>query len=238
MNEVVRLHPELRGVCHGCRGTYAELITRTTSAGEIQHWHADCLEEKRAWLRDRAGNVLEELPAVSWTDVADREFLRRVHPDLATFAREHEPREHGSALLLGPSGCGKTLAIAALAHRLVAAARAHLTEPEAQWIAGALWTTAHELVRARRQHPLGEGEAPAIERAMEAIVLFIDELGCEPASEVIFELVDHRYSRRLPTIVTSGPTLAAFASRYGDALVRRLAETGVGTIVDVHPEAT
>jgi DNA replication protein DnaC len=192
--------------------------------------------ERREWLRERAGRVLEALPRVHWVDVADPEFLRRVHPDLATFAREHDPREHGSALLLGPSGCGKTLAIVGLAHRLVAAARASFTEAEIQWIAAAHWTTAHALIRARRETPLGRGEAPAIERAMESTLLLLDELGCEPASEVIFEIADQRYSRRLPTIVTSGRTLAAFAGRYGDALVRRLAESGVGRLLDVYPE--
>src|SRR5690606_9469681 len=89
------------------------------------------------------------------------------------------------------------------------------------------WTTGHALVRARREHGLGDGDAPLIAQAMRASVLVVDELGAEPASEVPFEVVDWRYASGLPTLITSGLTSTGFRERYGDALWRRLTEHGI-----------
>jgi DNA replication protein DnaC len=82
-------------------------------------------------------------------------------------------------------------------------------------------------VRARKIHPLGEEEPEEVTRAMRASLLVLDDLGAEPLDTVIFEVLDQRYSRGLPTIVTSGLTPSAIRERYGDAAWRRLSERGV-----------
>lgn len=192
-------------------------------------------EATEAEFRRRTGRVLEDAPRVPWTDVTDPEFRRRVRPPLLKFAERHNPRQHGGAVLLGPSGCGKTLAAFGLVHRLVAEIQKGRIPNDVKWLERAHWTSAHALARARRQYGLGDGEAPEVDRALYASLLVIDELGFEPQTEILFEVVDHRYTRRLPTIVTSGLTQAEFLARYGDALTRRLSGDGIGQLLDVHP---
>jgi hypothetical protein len=89
------------------------------------------------------------------------------------------------------------------------------------------FVTGFELAQARRQASLGTGEAPAIQKAMKAPLLVLDEVGHEPQTDpVIFEVADARYRNGLPTIVTTGLRPAQFRDRYGDATWRRFTERG------------
>jgi DNA replication protein DnaC len=193
--------------------------------------HAEYGRARRELL---VSTALRNNPRVPWTELDDPELAARVHPSLLRFARRHDPDVHGSALLLGPSGCGKTLATNALLFRLAATARGDRSGQAVEGLARSLWTTAHELTRARREHQLGRGEAQLVDRARYASVLFLDEIGFEPSDTIIFDLIDWRYAKRRPTIATSGLRRADFALKYGDAMFRRLIGEGSGTLIDVH----
>lgn len=157
------------------------------------------------------------------------------------------------ALMLGPTGSGKSIVAALVARkRMLSEARRSYDTVEsemakrAEWHTGKRiytfgveWRSASQLSRIRRSHPLGKGEAPEIERAFEARLLVIDDLGWEPAQDpVCADVLSERYDRGLPTIVTSGMTESELTGRYGAALVRRITETAGkdGLMVDLFSE--
>lgn len=138
----------------------------------------------------------------------------------------------GGAVLTGPTGIGKSTALTALAHRLAADAAALVGSSAWKelraWrmLRRARYLTAAELVRAVKAHRLGAGTADALEHALGATWLVVDDLGHEASGSepLITEIVDRRYRDRRPTHAATGLTLAELAARYGDATVRKLWE--------------
>ena len=67
-----------------------------------------------------------------------------------------------------------------------------------------------------------------IERLSKQELLVIDDLGAEKASdwvaETIYLLIDERYGRMLPTIITSNFSLSDLAGRVGDRVASRITE--------------
>lgn len=103
-------------------------------------------------------------------------------------------------------------------------------------LVGGFWTTAQELATARRKTKLGQ-ESPIIERAKAATLLIIDELGPQAPTDreqVVFEIIDHRYTKKLQTVCTSGLPEAEFRALHGDGLWRRLTEKHVGRVLSAH----
>jgi DNA replication protein DnaC len=167
---------------------------------------------------------------MTWARTNSPEFAEKCSlPELRKFAATYHPQDN-SAVASGLTGIGKTTALVALANRALDEAR-ELGNLD-HWIVRACWATAHDLASARREHRLGCGEAPLIAAAKRASVLFLDELGFEPPSEIAFEVIDLRYRAGLPTLVTTGlridpdPSGQSLRQKYGDALVRRLLERG------------
>lgn len=127
---------------------------------------------------------------------------------LAKLQARHSP----CALLLGPTGCGKTSA--------------------ALWLRVSLpgeWAHARDLGACERHHKLGEGTAPAFDRACSSRVLYLDDLGTEDVRDigVLQHVLERRYASGLATCVTSGLTRPDLTNRYGAATMRRLAEQHV-----------
>ena len=125
--------------------------------------------------------------------------------------------------LVGPAGVGKTsLAAAAYVRLLVLRGRGD----------GA-YVHARELALARQQHALGS-EAPIVERALEADVAIIDDLGVEGAevrNSAVGDVIYARYGRAEPTIYTTTMPAAQIAVVYGDGLARRVYEAVTNSYV-------
>jgi DNA replication protein DnaC len=132
----------------------------------------------------------------------------------------------GGLLLAGPTGLGKTIGAYLLAYRTVEEAYdANNTDEEEDRV---VWVRALDLAVARSQQKLGSGEAEIVARAMRLPLLVLDDLGQESERDfvVLFDVSDQRYVTGLPTILTTGLTLAELEQRYGAPFVRRLVEAG------------
>ncbi len=114
-------------------------------------------------------------------------------------------------IFAGPSGSGKTsLACACLRHRL----------PHGVFI------TSFRLGVARSQAALGQGEPLDVERAMNAPLLLLDEVGGEvkTATNAVRDVLFARHDADLPTWITTGFTSRQLAETYGDGALRRIIE--------------
>lgn len=222
----------------GVKSTKAVRVTKR-SIGEKVPLHPACADaikksrgENRELRRLRIEVGLRDVPEVPWTDPDDPELAQRLHPSFLRFAQRYEPREHRSALLLGPSAAGKTLSVSVALRRL--AAKAEGSDSASDWFARVRWVSGHKLVKAAKEWPLGAGECLLVSRCRKASLLVIDEVGFEPLNEVLLDVIDHRYSQRAPTVVTTGLTVEDFKARYGDAMRRRLSGRDAGRSVDSH----
>jgi hypothetical protein len=127
-----------------------------------------------------------------------------------------------SAVLLGPTGCGKTSAAKLLGL---------LTRSRLEWL------RAFDLGQCERRHGLGDGEPPEITSGRSARFLVLDDVGNERDTGPLADVLDYRYSRGLPLIVTSGLTKTGLRDHIGAAFVRRIVEQHAGhqvLVVDLH----
>jgi DNA replication protein DnaC len=115
------------------------------------------------------------------------------------------------ALFLGPTGCGKTSA----ASWIMAAHACHMVR-------------SRDLASASRRHGLGEGYPPEVEQARARGLLVIDDVGSEGGDvATLQDILDHRYSRGYPTIVTTGLTDEGLQKHLGAAHYRRIVDQHV-----------
>jgi DNA replication protein DnaC len=181
-------------------------------------------QNKATWaerIRDDRASAIEA------KRTATREALEpRIEPRLLAAIKKHNTP---CALFLGPTGCGKTSA----ARWIMAAHACHLVR-------------ARDLATAARRHGLGEGYPPEVEEARERGLLVIDDVGSEGSDvSALQDILDHRYSRCYPTVVTTGLTASGLKALLGVAHYRRIVEQHVlrkdGTelpvlIVDCHEQ--
>jgi len=134
--------------------------------------------------------------------------------------------ERGSLIMLGPTGCGKSTAAGLIVRRLLDEA-CRAGGWDWQRACSTWWYSATALELARRHHPIGRGEAPEVTRACTGKLLVLDDLGWSPNDvQVVAYVLHERMERQLSTIVTSSLTKADLTARYGDAVIRRLLESG------------
>jgi hypothetical protein len=174
------------------------------------------------------GERLLNTPSWKWARFDNAEFRRRVRPKILAAGENWSP-DAGSLLLSAPTGAGKTAVwVAWLWRELDRALARAKAEPHVEHGHGVrrfAFVSAAELVVARRNSKLG-AEAELIELAKDTGILFLDECTTEPLSEVLFEVIDHRYRQQHATVCTTGLRVAEFRARYGDASYRRLCEGG------------
>lgn len=205
-------------VCSACRAANEEKDRQRQAAQE------------RARILARAEQGPRTAPDWQWARVGSEGFEKAVRSKRYRAAAARWKPEAGNLVLLGPTGCGKSTTAIAILWRLkdeaLAEAYAQKTFQPCRLTESALWCAAYDLTRARKEHPLGQGEAPLVERACGATLLVLDDLGNEPVDTVVFEVLDARYQAGRPVIVTSGFSPEGLRERYGDALWRRCAERG------------
>jgi len=124
----------------------------------------------------------------------EQEQYKRCADDARTFADAPD----GWLVLSGASGCGKTHIAAAVVNRLL-----DRGEP-------ALFVVVPDLLdhlRAAYQPAADVGYDELFERVRNAPVLVLDDLGTQAptpwAQEKLFQLINHRFNTRLPTVVTT-----------------------------------
>lgn len=152
---------------------------------------------------------------------AAEKWLARMVPKLKRAVSE---RPTASALFSGPTGCGKSSA--AMVMRFL------LKEPE-DWV----WMRAAVLGASEKRHGLGSGPPPEVEKCIRARFLVIDDVGNERDTAPLAEVLDERYLRALPTIVTTGLTKEGLVTHIGAPFVRRITEQFAGhkvLVVDCH----
>jgi len=163
------------------------------------------------------------------------ELKARCNGRLYDAAMGWTPEDHSLALI-GPTKAGKTTA-AGLLFRKQVAAGAKAGGELWYWAQRFHWAHASRLATARKRHPLGRDEAPIVLEAMGATVLVLDDLGWDRATgddTAIEDVLNERYERELPTIITSGLTQKQILDRYGEAVFRKAFEGGGrGKIVEV-----
>lgn len=123
-------------------------------------------------------------------------------------------------VLLGPPGLGKTLALTAI-----------INEVCRQGMNGAyrVWPDVLATIKAGFAGPRDDERREAVNELREIRFLALDELGIRAGSEFdhaqLFELIDHRYRERLPTLVAANVTAAEFPQVVGERIADRLRET-------------
>lgn len=188
---------------------HASTLRARTPAGER--------EQRKAAAR----RILERLPAF----VRDKRLSQWIRDDRLGESAAAWRWGGPSMIFLGKTGIGKSSAAAALMVRLLVQGwrEGERAWEAAQWLQ---WFSAEDLGRARREHPLGRGDAPELYEAEGASLLVIDDAGWDREPDCVSSVLAKRYERGLPTIVTSGKTLTELSAHYGAAVVRRVVDSG------------
>lgn len=208
--------------CRACAGlgyTYPDLPVDDPKFGQLQT--CACYATKRAAaLRDRyfAGSNLAGLEGMNFD--AFNTAMPGVRPAFDA-CQQFAAAPTGTLYLSGTYGCGKT-------HLAIAIALACLDRG-----VPVLFQTAPDFLRALRAtfgtEAAGQYEA-VFALAANIEVLVIDDLGAQKnsdwAAEQLFQLINHRYLRRLPTVITSNLT-AAQIEQQSPRLASRLADSRV-----------
>ena len=215
-------------------------MTQVIEEPEYNEWLAriqqseafDAAELSRDARRPEATRIRDRLPPFL-RQVKRAEAEQRIGDQrLRVAARAWNIGDRGM-VLLGPTGIGKSHAAALVFKRLLSNG---YQEGGVAWefASGLRWFSAAALAQARREHPLGRGDAPEITRASHARLLVIDDAGWDREPQAVSDVLAARYEGGRPTIITTGLTSAELAKHYGAAVVRRFVESGGGaaTIVD------
>lgn len=137
-------------------------------------------------------------------------------PELLARALLHPPA--ANVLFLGDTQAGKTSLAVAMLGAFVRG------DPTAR--SGARFAEAFALAGARERYPLGLGECPEVEAAINASLLVIDDLGAEGSDHkaTVPYVIFARHNADRPTWVTTGFGFDAVLARYGAAIARRVFE--------------
>ncbi len=191
------------------------------------------VEERQSAAQEKLGGELPELLRGMTFDNFDRrgqavdekalDSLRQAYNLATEFAEE----PHLWLVLLGPTGCGKTHLAAAVANQLI----------------GEGWQVSFVVIPDLLDH-LRSAYSPdskiPYDELFEAIraapLLILDDLGAHSstpwAQEKLFQLINHRYNHRLPTVITTNLTMDELDS-LDERLASRLADLKVSTLCPI-----
>jgi len=150
----------------------------------------------------------------------DQERFRRCAEDASAFAEAPA----GWLVLSGPSGCGKTHLAAAITNRCLELGTA------------ALFVIVPDLLDRLRAayHPDSDmGYDQTFDQVRNAPVLILDDLGSHSstawAQEKLFQMINHRFNARLPTVITTNFPLA----KLDDRLYTRLSDPSLSRVYEL-----
>lgn len=209
----------------------------TCHCGIIIDWPGACDKCAARWHRQRetedSQEALSTIPdRFAWAKFSAAEHTTRVNAVCSRAARTafpellKSPRDKDALILFGAAGSGKTTIAVAILQQLVA------KMPEVG--ARARFVSAIDIAWARQGS--GFGHRPRLlDAAVHASVLFVDDLGAEPANlkDGIVELVQDRHNANKPTVYTTWQERTEIETRYGGGVGRRIYERG--TIIEVVP---
>jgi DNA replication protein DnaC len=236
------LEPEVDDVCQVCGG--AGFVRRNVRLGHPDFGRAfpcECTdneaEDERLARLQRYSN-LGPLARLTFENLNERgRSANPVHQEAfaaaVSAARTFATEPEGWLVFTGPSGSGKTHLGAAIAGRCIEDGRA------------ALFMVVPDLLdhlRAAYQPGSDVGYDDLFEMLKNAPVLVLDDLGVQSstpwAQEKLFQLVNHRYNARMPTVFTTNLPISEFdsrtQSRLGDAELSQIhaLESGGGFEVE------
>jgi len=150
----------------------------------------------------------------------DQERFQRCVEDARAFAEAPD----GWLVLTGPSFCGKTHLAAAITNRCVELGTA------------VLFVIVPDLLDDLRRayHPDSEeGYDQTFDHVRNAPVLILDDLGAHSstawAQEKLFQIINHRFNARLPTVITTNLPLA----KLDDRLYTRLSDPSLSRVYEL-----
>ncbi len=155
----------------------------------------------------------------------DQDQFRKVVTDARAFAEKPE----GWMLIHGPSGAGKTHVSAAIANACIECGRPALfvVVPDLLDHLRSAYNPGHEL-----------GYDALFEHVRNAPVLILDDLGTQSATpwaeEKLFQILNHRYNARLPTVITTNLPL----ERMDERLRTRLTDLSLSAVYHVESNST
>ena len=191
------------------------------------------VEERQSAAQEKLGGDLPELLRGMTFDNFDRrgqavdekalDSLKQAY----SLAREFAEEPHLWLVLLGPTGCGKTHLAAAIANQLIARGR----QP--------YFVVVPDLLDHLRAAYSPDSKIPydeLFEAIRTAPMLILDDLGAHSstpwAEEKLFQLINHRYNHRLPTVITTNLTMDEL-DRLDERLASRLADLKVSTLCPI-----
>ena len=195
-----------------CRND-AQLLVRKTSAGlttRLRRMRFDNFE-----LRVYPADL--KLQNASYRSLAKRAFEDARRFTAACIRGE----ETESILFEGEVGCGKTHLAAAITNELLEAGKDVLFLVVPEFL--------DSLRASYRRENEGMDETEIIKRAYQAPVLILDDLGAhnytEWVSNKLFTIINHRYNRSLPCVITTTLSIMELEQNIGERAASRMLES-------------
>ena len=167
-----------------------------------------------------AGETFESWNALLYSDIPDdkghspRQFMEDARKDCEAWAIHYPENAQQNVLLMGDSGLGKTFMMHAMARVLID--RGY----------NIMMLSAYQLLEAARKAYFDNEEA-ALTDAMNADVLFIDDLGSEPIMrnvtvEQLYHILNERQAKGQGTVISTNLKKKALQDQYTERIVSRL----------------
>lgn len=183
----------------------------------VAHYAKERRKDFREW-------ALSSVPtSYRWARFDAPEFAERVPKrDGIKLALDALESRAPRVVIQGGAGDGKTSLAVAMLSRLVDSWTDLRSLP-------GVFCHSYRLGLARAQYGLGEGEPPAVLRAMEANILLLDDLGSERQTQnnAVPDVLFERHAEDMVTWITTGLSAKQIAERYGDGIARRVFEHAV-----------
>lgn len=208
---------------------HAETDIRRLMSGVRIKTDAEIDEIERQDRAEQARHVALSLPTILRTPKPSEVLARVKHGGLRSAALKWQPAQ-GNLIFSGATDIGKSAAAGYVFRRLLGRG-VHFAGEAWELARRMAWVDSTELERARREHPLGRGDAPEMLAAKFASVLFVQDAGWERDPSALSDVLTFRYDSGSPTAITTALDTGAMIARYGDAVVRRMTESGGPKVV-------